>query len=319
MKKVIFDTDPGIDDAMALLFLKKSSSVEIVGVTSSFGNGTIETTTANALFLCDMFGIDAPVAKGAAKPLSGKAGAPAHHVHGHDALGDLPTAPVSRRIPHDLTADAFIVEMVRRHPHQISIVAVARMTNLALALRRDPTIASLVKEVIVMGGAFGFHGHSGNVGPVTEANIGGDPLAADEVFGADWPVTLVGLDVTQEVIMPTAMVERLGDHGGLEGRFIRDIARFYLDFHRDSEDLDGMFVHDSSAVACLLDPTLFKTRQGPIRIVQSGIAAGQTIQKPDAKKNTPAAWANRPSQTICIGVEPRRLLDLYYATVTGGA
>jgi inosine-uridine nucleoside N-ribohydrolase len=269
MRKVIFDTDPGIDDAMALLFLKKSPNVEILGVTSSFGNGTIETTTRNALFLCDMFGIDAPVAKGASGPLAGDTGAPPAHVHGGDALGDLPTPPDTRRTPHDQTADAFIVEMVHRHPHQITIVAVARMTNLALALRRDPSIVPLVKEIIIMGGAFGIHGHSGNVGPVTEANIGGDPLAADEVFGAAWPVTLVGLDVTQETIMSTAMVEQLGEHGGIEGKYIRDIARFYLDFHRDREGLDGMFVHDSSAIAYMLEPTIVSCRAASPRARQS--------------------------------------------------
>jgi inosine-uridine nucleoside N-ribohydrolase len=190
------------------------------------------------------------------------------------------------------------------------------MTNLALALRRDPSIVPLVKEIIIMGGAFGIHGHSGNVGPVTEANIGGDPLAADEVFGAAWPVTLVGLDVTQETIMSTAMVEQLGEHGGIEGKYIRDIARFYLDFHRDREGLDGMFVHDSSAIAYMLEPTIFTTRRGPVRVVPGGIAAGQTIQVPDTRKVIPEPWANRPSQSICTTVRPKRLLELYFRTVT---
>lgn len=318
MKKVIFDTDPGIDDAMALLFLAKSPEVEIVGITTCFGNGTTDTTTHNALYLCELLGIDAPVAKGAAGPLDGVVRRSADHVHGKDALGDVARPFEPTRTPHDLSADAFIVEMVRRHPHQISIVAVAGLTNLALALRRDPEIAPLVKEVIVMGGAFGLHGHSGNVGPVTEANMGSDPRAADEVLGASWPVTLVGLDVTQETVMSAGMVERLGKHGGIEGKFIRDIARFYLDFHREYEDMTGMFVHDPSAVAYLLDPSIFVTRRGPVRVVCEGIAAGQTIQSPSTRKATPPAWRKRPSQSICIGVDPRRVLDLYFQTVTIG-
>jgi inosine-uridine nucleoside N-ribohydrolase len=173
-----------------------------------------------------------------------------------------------------------------------------------------------VKEIIVMGGAFGFHGHSGNVTPVAEANISGDPLAADEVFGVDWPVTIVGLDVTQEAVMPPEMIDRIGQHGGPEGRFIRDISQFYLDFHRDSEAMEGMFTHDSSAVAYLMDPSIFTTRRGPVRVVCDGIAVGQTIQKSEAKKNTPSAWQNRPFQSVCIGVDAARLLDLYYRTVT---
>jgi inosine-uridine nucleoside N-ribohydrolase len=318
MKKVIFDTDPGIDDAMALLFLKKAADVEIAGITTSFGNGAIETTTHNALFLAELFGIDAPVAKGAAMGLTGEPDEPAAHVHGEDALGDLSRPFEPTKVAHDLPADAFIVEMAHRHPHQISIVAVARMTNLALALRRDPTIAKLIKEVIVMGGAFGFHGHAGNVGPVTEANVGGDPLAADEVFGAAWPVTIVGLDVTEQTIMPPKMVERLGKQGGPEGKFIRDISRFYLDFHRRFEAMSGMFTHDPSAVAYLLDPSIFVTRRGPVRVVLDGIAAGQTIQSPSTRRITPPAWQGRPSQTVCIGVDSARVLDLYFETVTTG-
>jgi purine nucleosidase len=317
MRKVIFDTDPGIDDAMALLFLKRAPGVEIVGITSSFGNGTIETTTRNALYLRELFGIGAPVAEGSANPLAGDAGPSADHVHGSNGLGNVAMPEVSRNALHEKTADAFIVDMVHLFPHQITLVAVARMTNLALALRRDPSIAGLVKEVIVMGGAFGFHGHSGNVSPVAEANISGDPLAADEVFGAGWPVTIVGLDVTQETIMAAKMIDRLGQHGGPEGRFIRDIARFYLDFHQETEGMDAMFTHDSSAVGYLLNPSLFTTRRGPVRVVTEGIAIGQTIQKPDGKKNTPPAWQGRPSQTVCVGVDSQRLLDLYYKTVVG--
>ena len=318
MNKVIFDTDPGIDDAMALLFLHKAPGIEIVGITSSFGNSTIEATTRNCLHLCDIFGIDAPVARGTALPLNGEEGSTAHHVHGENALGDVPLPAEPRSKPHALPADEFIVDMVRRHPHEITIVAVARMTNLALAVRRDPGIVPLVKQVIVMGGAFGFHGHSGNVSPVAEANIIGDPLAADEIFGADWPVVIVGLDVTQKTIMPTSMIELMGENGGTSGKFIADISRFYLDFHKNTEGFDGIFLHDSSAVGYLLDPSLFTTRTGPVRVVCDGIAVGQTIQKSDRKHVTPPAWRNRPAQTICIDVDSDRLLDLHYRMVTVG-
>lgn len=317
MSKVIFDTDPGIDDAMALLFLHKAPGVEIVGITSSFGNSTIETTTRNCLHLCDIFGIEAPVARGAALPLNGEEGSTAHHVHGENALGDVELPAEPRSMLHPLPADQFIVDMIRRHPHEITLVAVARMTNLALAIRRAPGIVPLVKEVIVMGGAFGFHGHSGNVSPVAEANISGDPLAADEVFGADWPVTIVGLDVTEKTVMPLSMIDLMGENGGPSGQFIADISRFYLDFHQETEGFDGMFLHDSSAVGYLLEPSLFTTRSGPVRVVRDGIAVGQTIQKSDRKHVTPPAWQGRRSQTVCIDVDSARLLDLQYRVITG--
>jgi inosine-uridine nucleoside N-ribohydrolase len=318
-RKVIFDTDPGIDDAMALLFLSKAPGIEIVGVTTSFGNGTIEATTRNTLYLRELFCIDAPVARGVAGPLEGLPMQPPAHVHGQNALGDLPMTRDYDRAVHALCAPAFIVERVRRHPGEITLVAVARMTNLALALRQDPSIAGLVKEVIVMGGAFGFHGHSGNISPIAETNIFGDPLAADEVLGAGWPVTLVGLDVTQRTIMPASMLRQIGENGGESGKFIEGIAQFYLDFHRKSAGIDGIYVHDSSAIAYLLDPSSFSIRKGPVRVVRDGIATGQTIQKPDTRHSTFPDWENRPSQSICIDVRPDQVRDLYYRTVIAPA
>ena len=241
MNKVIFDTDPGIDDAMALLFLKRAPGIEIVGVTSSFGNGTIETTTRNLLYLCQALRHRRPGGRGR-RPFAGRRGrAGGRLCPWRQRAGRCRHPGVPRTALHEKTADAFIVDMVHRFPHQITLIAVARMTNLALALRRDPSIAGLVKQVIVMGGAFGFHGHTGNVSPAAEANVYGDPLAADEVFGAPWPVTIVGLDVTQEAIMPPEMIKRIGQHGGPEGRFLSEVASFYLGFHKTVEEMEGRF------------------------------------------------------------------------------
>ena len=315
MHKVIFDTDPGIDDAMALLFLARAREVEIVGVTTCFGNGTIEATTANALGLCTLFGIDAPVARGAAGPLHGGIDAPAAHVHGEGGLGGI-RLPTGGKSVHTLSAAAFIVETCRRHPAEITLVAVARMTNLALSLKLEPALPTLVKSVIVMGGAFGHHGHSGNVTPAAEANMFGDPQAADEITAAGWPLTLVPLDATQQTIMSRAYLERIGMEGGAAGSVVARMARFYLDFHRDQAGVDGIYTHDPSAVAYLLDSSIFETREGPIRVVTEGIAIGQTIQKGGTRTLRAPDWDDRPSHTICIDANAERLLDLYYRTVT---
>lgn len=316
-KKVIFDTDPGIDDAMALLFLHKSPQVELVGITTGPGNGTIDVTTRNALYLKERFGISAPVARGAAGPLAGEAPPPAAFVHGQNALGDIPLPERVTTPPHELPAFRFIVETVRRNPGEISIVAVGRMTNLALALREDPEIVGLVEQVVIMGGAFGYHGHSGNVSPVSEANIHGDPLAADEVFAAAWPLTVVGLDVTKQTRMSNAYLRSLADENPKIGPFIWEITRFYEKFHISRGVLDGIYVHDSSAVAFLLDPSLFVTRTGPIRVVMEGIAAGQTIQKADSLNLPHAGWDGRPSHAICTDVDSPRLLALYRRVILG--
>ena len=314
--KVIFDTDPGIDDAMALLFIAKSPALQLVGITTVLGNAGIETTTRNALFLRKKFGIDAPVARGADVQLNGVQTPAPEAVHGKDGLGDIGVGAVDESGLSPLSASQFIIDTVKANPGEITIIAVGRMTNLALALRQDPTIAGLVKEVVIMGGAFGFNGHGGNVTPAAEANIHGDPLAADEVFGAPWKVTVIGLDVTQEVLMDTAYLEALRDRDPVHGKFTWDMTRLYQRFYNDITGVDGIYGHDSLAVAYVIDPTLFKTRAGSIRVVTEGIAIGQTIQQPASRKFSHGDWSDRPIQHIAVAVDARRALDLYMDVVT---
>lgn len=314
MHKVILDTDPGIDDAMALLFLAASPEVELIGITTTFGNGTIETTTRNALYLAERFGIAAPVAQGAGAPLVGEAGEPPTFVHGHNGLGDIDLPPTLKRTADPRPAHRLIIDLVRAHPGEVEIVAVGRMTNLALALREDPGIVPMVKQVVIMGGAFGIGGVLGNVTPAAEANIWGDPLAADEVTAAAWPLVMAGLDVTQKTRMPTAYLRALADEAGEAGRFIWEISRFYEDFHRQG-GVDSIYVHDSSAVAYLLDPSLFETRRGAIRVITEGLAFGQTIQKPSGTGFPPSAWDHRPEHLICTSVDSERLKRLYADTL----
>ncbi len=303
---VLFDTDPGIDDAMALLMLARDPRAELVGITTVFGNAAVETTTANALALCERFGIAAPVARGAAQALAGAPREFPHWVHGHDGLGDvgLPRAR-SRRVDAVPAAD-FIAATARRHAGTLTIVAVGPLTNLALALQADPQLVDRVERVVVMGGAFGTRGHGGNVSPVAEANIANDPHAADLVFNAPWPVTIVGLDVTHEVLFSTEYLDALGREGGEEGAFVRDITRFYERFYA-SRTGGGIYSHDASAVACALDPSAFTLRRGVVRVVPDGIAAGQTIQSISGSVFPAAAWQGRPEQTVCVDVDAPRL------------
>ncbi len=312
--RVIFDTDPGVDDAMALLFLQHAPDVELMAVTTTFGNASIETTTRNALYLCERFGIEAPVGRGAGAPLAGEAGEPPDFVHGKNGLGDIELPGVLHRTADPRPAHQIIIDLVRANPGEISIVAVGRMTNLALALRQDPGIAALVRQVVIMGGAFGFGGILGNVTPAAEANIIGDPLAADEVVGAAWPLTMVGLDVTQRSQMSTEYLRALASEAGEAGRFIWEISRFYEAFHQ-AGGVSSIYVHDSSAVAYLLRPELFKTRSGSIRVMTEGLSYGQTIQKPDGVGFPPGAWDGRPSHAVCSDVDPKGVVDLYRATL----
>ncbi len=191
MHKVIFDTDPGIDDAMALLFLHKHPEIDLIGVTTVFGNAPIEITTRNALYLGDAWNIAAPVARGAGQtfdPARGGSYWPTA-IHGHNGIGDVPLPETVAREADPRPAYQFIIDTVRAHPGEVTLIAVGRMTNLALVLKHDPDVAALVKQVIIMGGAFDLNG---NVSPAAEANIHGDPEAADLVFTAPWRVVVVG-------------------------------------------------------------------------------------------------------------------------------
>src|SRR5690554_1530118 len=169
--KIIFDTDPGIDDAMALLYLSKLPEIELLGITSVVGNADIAAVTRNALFLRQQFGLTAPVIAGAGQTLDGVVKAEPAIVHGHNGLGDIVIPAVDETGLQPGAASRFIIDTLRAHPGEVTIIAVGRMTNLALALREAPDVAGLAKQVVIMGGAFGYQGRSGNVTPLAEANI----------------------------------------------------------------------------------------------------------------------------------------------------
>ena len=300
--KILFDTDPGIDDAMALLQLARDPRAELVGITTVFGNAPIDITTANALALCERFGIDVPVARGAGAALRRASRGFPVEIHGDDGIGDVWSQPVHGRNVVAEDAAGFICRTARLHPGELTIVAVGPLTNLALALQRDASLTEHVRSVVVMGGAFGTLGHRGNASPVAEANFFNDPDAADAVVTAPWPVTLVGLDVTHQVLFDTAYLDDLGEHGGADGAFVRDITRIYERFYFRRTG-GGIYSHDASAVACALDPAPFRMQSGPVRVVTDGIAAGQSIQVLAGSIAPAADWAGRPGQRVCIGVD----------------
>lgn len=317
---LLFDTDPGVDDAMALLFLHAHPRVQLLGISTVFGNAEVDVTTRNALYLAERFGIDAPVARGAARPLVRPARGAAADVHGDDGLGNLRTPPAPRRSADPRPAHRLIIDTLRAQPGQVTLLAVGPLTNLALALAEEPAIAGWVKQVVVMGGAFGTQGHSGNVSPVAEANIFCDPHAADAVFTAPWPVTVVGLDVTHQVLMDAACFDRLRTQGGEAGAFLCEASQHYIAFYRRVVGVAGCYMHDASAVACVLAPDLFATRPGPVRVVTEGLALGQTIQSVGGRTwSQGQAWDGMPSQQVCTGVRAPAVLDLFLRTLCGGA
>ncbi len=315
MKKIILDSDPGIDDAMAILFAQAHPEIELKAITCVYGNATIENATHNALFLKEKYSMNADVVMGADKPIVRPPVGATITVHGEAGFGDVKAPENITTKPDPRPAYQYIIDAIRAEPNEITLVAVGPLTNLALVLQADPDIVNLVKEVVIMGGAFGVNGHRGNVAPYAEANVHDDPHAADIVFSASWPVVIIGLDVTEESFFTKQYLDELRDEAGEVGQFIWDISRFYLRFYSERVGMEGCHVHDPSAIAYVIDPTLFKLRKGPVRVVTDGPAEGMTIQKFDNHQYMHDEWANQTSQCVGVEVDDERLLDLYRQTL----
>ncbi len=312
-QKVIIDCDPGIDDAMAIILAIEYPKFEILGITTAFGNATAAQATENALKIVELSGKEIPVYQGADRPLAVALRAPPDFVHGSDGLGNTDQAKSKRQV-ETASAAEFIVESINTYPYEVTILAIGRQTNLAVALALDPGIAAKAKAVVLMGGALYV---SGNVTPAAEANIFGDPHAADSVFRAGWPVTMVGLDVTTKVIMNDEILEAVRKTNSRYGGFIYEISRFYMDFHIEEEGAHGGFyVHDPSAVMYLIDSDIFKIREGPVRVLTAGIGIGQTIMATYDYHRELEAWKDQPVTSAAVDVDADAFLAAYRKVMT---
>jgi inosine-uridine nucleoside N-ribohydrolase len=299
-RKIIIDTDPGIDDAMAIFMALQSPELDVIGLTTVFGNVETSLATRNALGLLEVAGrTDIPVAGGAVHPLAGPFGGAVSFVHGDDGQGNA-GLPEPTMAPRGQSAAAFLVEQIMAQPGQITLVPIGPLTNLALALHLEPAIAHNVAGVVVMGGnALA----PGNVTPASEANIHNDPEAADVVFGAAWPVTMVGLDVTERILMTAADLDgQRRDATTAMGHHIAAIVPFYQGFYHRALGTEAIATHDPSTIAFLLRPDLFETRPWPIRVETQGLGRGKTW--PSVRYSDRAvAWHGRPPVNVCIDAD----------------
>jgi inosine-uridine nucleoside N-ribohydrolase len=306
-RKIIIDTDPGIDDAMAIFYALSSPELDVVGMTTIFGNATTETTTYNALALLQLAGrSDIPVARGADAPLVATYGGPVDFVHGADGQGNA-GIPASTTSAVAESAAEFIVRMVMAAPGEITLVPVGPLTNIALAMRLEPKLAENLHEIVLMGGnAF----CPGNVNPSAEANIHNDPEAADIVFGAACPITMAGLDVTQKVQMTNADLARIAAMDNPRAAHLARILPCYVDFHAKYDRLDGIHVHDSTAISYLLAPDAFTWDEYAVRVdCGQSFGRAKTIAGEGVGDNE-KAWAGRTPVRILTGADSRRLVEL---------
>lgn len=311
-QKVIIDTDPGVDDAIAILFAFRVPDLEILAFTTIFGNVETEMATVNALRLVEMSGQTIPVAEGAVKPLYMKKLPSADYVHGADGFGNVNLPPPAGSAVEESAAE-LIVDIVRANPGEVTLVVLGPMTNIALALALEPELPRLVKSVVPMGGVLQV---MGNVSPVASANILNDPHAADLVLGADWDVTLVPGDTTRQVRIQDAFLTRVRDSGAPNGAFLHDMSLFYRDFYRSVGVTDGFYAHDPTAMAFVVDPSLFEVEERAIRVVTDGMAIGEVIAAAERHWSQPGPWHGIPKAKITTAVDSDRLLQLLETTLT---
>lgn len=314
LRQVVIDTDPGVDDAMAVFMALASPELDVVGLTTIFGNAATSTTTPNALTLLEVAGrTDIPVAAGSDAPIATDYLGPVPFVHGTNGLGDAEISPPTTPLD-DRSAAEFIAGTAAAHPGEVTLLALGPLTNLALVVRDHPEVVGLVRDVVVMGGnALG----PGNATPSAEANINNDPEAADAVFGAGWPVTMIGLDVTHQVVLDGAALDRLAvaptRWADLLGRAVPHYRRFF----ESNNGTDGIYVHDPTTVAYLVDPTLFETRSWSIRVETESFSRGKTWPNlADTDERTPPAWRGRPPVDVAVEVDAAAVADLVEARLS---
>jgi purine nucleosidase len=269
--KILLDCDPGLDDALALMLAHGDPNIDLVAVTTVGGNVSVEKTTRNALELREYLGFhDVPVAAGAGEPLTGET-RNAEYVHGEGGLGNvaLPAAVLAASSSH---AVDLIVETLRASPDEIHLVATGPLTNIALALIREPRIVDWAASFTIMGGSY----TRGNATPAAEFNIYADPEAAAAVFAAGWRVTMVGLDLTLQAIVDDGIVDRMHQLGRLGIELIAPLATFWTNPLDD--EWDGQALHDVCAVAYVARPDLFTSKPARVEIELAGeFTRGMTV------------------------------------------
>ena len=312
VKKIVIDTDPGVDDSLAIFVALNSPELEVLGLTTVFGNAVTTTCTENALRLLEIAQrTDVPVIEGAKVPLNGNFRGAASFVHGDNGQGNATlSSPVTK--PLDINAVTFLKEIIETNPNEITLVPVGPLTNIANLLTIHEGIDSKIKEIVLMGG----NAQSpGNATPTAEANILNDPEAADIVFSAQCEITMVGLDVTNNVFMNEEQVVTLGSFDNDKSKHIGKINPFYFDFLKDFFQDNGMPVHDSSAITYLVHPEYFETLSYPIKVETKGISRGKTWMGMGISDNEEGLgerlkpWENRRKVNICIDVDSQKVIS----------
>jgi purine nucleosidase len=322
-KKVILDTDPGTDDALAMLLAFNSPELQVEAITVVAGNMTADAGLENALKITSLAGrCDVPVAKGAIRPLMQELNT-GKFWNGPNGVGGAELPPAKCKSAAEFAPD-LIIQLVHKYPHQITLIPVGPLTNIAIAVAKDPGIVPLVKELVLMGGGI----TGGNVTAVSEYNIHSDPEAASIVFNAGWPITMVGLDVTEITLVTDEDVARLESKPGPETTFAAAVARFQIGTYKGTGIFHGGAVHDAMAVGQVIDPTILKTQDMRVDIETDGkFTRGMTVanRKNAIERNVPEGdhlqsmglEAVQPNVHVAVGADSRKFVNMLIVRISG--
>ena len=272
-RPIILDCDPGLDDAFAILLAAASPAIDLRAITTVAGNHTVDRMTLNARRICTVAGIrDVPIAQGCDRPLV-RAQIVGSDIHGESGLDGPTFGPPEVDVDPRHAID-LIIELVMGADAPMTLVAVGPLTNVATALRREPRLASLLREISLMGGAWGL----GNRTPAAEFNIVVDPEAARIVFESGVPITMCGLELTHQVIATPGIIDRVAALGTPVGDMCAAMLRFYAETTSRRRRSFGPALHDPTAVAWLIDPTMFEAESMHVDIETSAqFSYGRTL------------------------------------------
>ena len=296
-RKIILDCDPGHDDAIALMMAAKHPSLELLGVTIVAGNQTLEKTLVNGLNVCQKLGLSVPVYAGMKRPIM-RQQIVAADIHGESGLDGPVFDPLTKK-PEPEHAVSYLIRTLMASEGDITLVAVGPLSNVAVAMRMEPGIVSKIREIVLMGGAYG----TGNVTPSAEFNIYADPEAARVVFTSGVPIVMMGLDLTNQTVCTADVIERMRNTGNRAGALFADIMSFTLKTQAEVYGLAGGPVHDATCIGYLIDPDCITTKDMYVEIdVNEGPCYGRTVcdelgitgKTPNAKVgtkiDTPRFW-----------------------------
>ncbi len=303
-KKIVIDCDTGIDDALALLIALQHPEWNILGITAVSGNVPLEHTVPNCIRICTLAGKKIPVYAGSAKPLYCEQRT-AERVHGKDGLGGV-KLPLGYAVEKE-SALSYVTGTVRENPGEIEIIAIGPLTNIALAILTDPHFSENVGHLTIMGGAI----HGGNATASAEFNIWADPEAAKIVFNAGIPMTMIGLDVTNQAILGFDVVDRWKES---DNAVVRTAGELLFSFHHflDGIGAEGYALHDPLTIAYVMDSTLIATQDLYIDVeTKNTLANGKTVA--DEFQVT----GNNPNVSTAVDLDIDKFLKMFVDAIEG--